>query len=73
MRLLLPLLVVNRLAWLALGDSVLTRVVGLPSLVVLWAVAVLSAGARKPERGERKWSLPWPFNVSPRVPPADSK
>jgi len=58
--------------WLALGDSIVTHVVGLPSRVALWAVVVLSAGARKPERRERKWSLPWPFNVSPRVPPADS-
>ena len=69
MTLLLPLLVANMVAWLVLGGSMLTRVVGLPSVVVLWAVVVLSAGARRPERRERKWSLPWPFNVSPPLPP----
>jgi hypothetical protein len=73
MAVMLPLLIASIVTWLALGDSIVTRVVAVPPVAVLCGVIVLSAGARKSERRRRQWSLPWPFNVSPRVRPPDAK
>ena len=68
MALMPPLIAASILVRLALGDSIITRVMGWPIQLGSSGLLVLAAGTRKTDE-KRELFVPWPFKLPPRVPP----